>query len=95
MYYMVAVKPDGAYLYSSIAVLAHDLTTWATGDVLRVEVRTIAPGTARLTVYQNGTALFSYDDVGHFVASGQPGIGLRSGTGGMSLDDWEGGELAP
>ena len=91
-YYMVAVKPDGAYLYSSLSQLAHDGTGWATGDVLRLEVRTVAPSTARLTVYRNGTELFSYDDAERFIASGQPGIGLRVSTGGMSLDDWEGGE---
>jgi hypothetical protein len=95
MYYMVAVKPDGAYLYASpLAELAHDPTIWASGDVLRLEVQTVAPGTARLTVYRNATALFSYDDVGHFVASGRPGIGLHDSTGSMSLDDWEGGDIA-
>ena len=94
--YMVAVKPGGADLYSSsngtFSQLAHDATDWATGDVLRLEVRTVAPSTARLTVYRNGTELFSYDDAEHFIASGQPGIGLLASTGGMSLDDWEGGD---
>ena len=37
--YWLAVKPDGAYLYSlngTMHLLAHDTTTWATGDVLRL-----------------------------------------------------------
>jgi hypothetical protein len=96
-YYMVTVKPDGAYLYvwsnGFFAQLAHDVTAWATGDVLRLEVNTVAPNTARLKIYRNGSALFSYDDAVHFVASGQPGIGLHDLAGSMSLDDWEGGDL--
>ena len=94
---MVAVKPDGAYLFSSFSQLAYNATGWDPGDVLRLEVRTVTPNTAHLTVYQNGTALFSYDDTEHFVANGQPGIGLFASTAGMSLDNWEGGNtvLAP
>jgi hypothetical protein len=97
-YYMVKIKPGGADLYSSsngtFFQLAHNVTAWATGDVLRLEVRTVAPSTAHLTVYRNETELFSYDDSDHFIASGQPGIGLNSNTEGMSLDDWEGGDTA-
>ena len=96
---MVTVRPDGAYLYAfskvAFAQLAHDPTTWAIGDVLRLEVRTVAPNTARLTVYRNGSEVFSYDDAAHFVEGGQPGIGLHDNTGDMSLDDWEGGDIAP
>jgi hypothetical protein len=95
---MVTVKPGGADLYASsngvFAQLAHDATGWASGDVLRVEVRTASRNTAHLTVYQNGIELFSYDDTAYFIASGEPGIGLRDSTGDMSLDDWEGGDIA-
>ena len=97
-YYMVTVKPGGADLYASsngvFAQLAHDATGWASGDVLRLEVRTVARNAAHLTVYQNGIELFSYDDTAYFIASGQPGIGLHDSTGDMSLDDWEGGDIA-
>ena len=96
-FYLVTVKPVGADLYSwtngALTQLAHDDTVWATGDVLRLAVRTVAETTAHLTVYQNGVELLSYDDADSFIASGQPGIALRSGTGGMSLDDWEGGSV--
>ncbi len=71
--------------------LVHDATGWATGDTLRLEVRTVATNTARLTVYRNGSALFTHDDASHFIASGQPGIGLFATTA-ISLDDWRGGE---
>jgi hypothetical protein len=92
-YYMAVIKSDGTYLYSSFALLGHDATTWATGDISRLAVRTVAPGLARLVLYRNGSPIFSYDDADHFVASGRPGIGLSAGTEGISLDDWEAGEL--
>jgi|ERR1044071_9943497 hypothetical protein len=96
-FYLVTIKPGGADLYSwsngALTRLAHDGTAWATGDVLRLAVRTVAETTAHLTVYQNGIELLNYDDSGSFIASGQPGIGLRSSIGGMSLDDWEGGSV--
>jgi hypothetical protein len=96
--YWVAVKADGLYLYSFVQNVFHELvydaTLWATRDVLRLEVQTVAASTARLTVYRNGHALFTYDDAAYFIANGQPGIGLYA-TAAMSLDEWEGGELAP
>jgi hypothetical protein len=96
--YWVAVKADGAYLYSFVQNVFHELvydaTLWTTGDVLRLEVRTVAANTARLTVYRNGEALFTYDDADYFIASGQPGIGVYA-TAAMALDEWEGGELTP
>jgi hypothetical protein len=73
-------------------LLVHDPTIWATGDMLRLEVRTIAPNVARLTVHRNGTWLFNHDDASHFLAGGQPGIGLYATTA-IALDDWEGGAL--
>jgi hypothetical protein len=95
--YVVAVKPDGAYLYSFVGgafyQLAHDATGWATGDVLRLEVRTVAAGTARLMVYRNGSQLLVHDDAEHFLDGGQPGIGLHASTL-IALDDWAGGDLA-
>jgi hypothetical protein len=94
--YWLAVKGDGAYLYSYVNgafhLLAQDATIWATGDTLRLEVRTIAPSTARLTVLRNGVPLFTHDDGSHFIAGGQPGIGLYATTA-IALDDWEGGAL--
>lgn len=93
--YWLAIKEDGAHLYSFVNgvfhELVHDGTGWATGDTLRLEVRTVATNTARLTVYRNGSALFAHDDASHFIASGQPGIGLFATTA-ISLDDWRGGE---
>ena len=95
--YWVALKPDGAYLYALVNdvfyLLVHDATHWSTGNVLRLEVRTVAANTARLTVYRNGSPLFTYDDADSFIESGQPGIGLYATTA-MSLDDWAGGKLA-
>jgi hypothetical protein len=94
--YWLALKGDGAYLYSYVNgafhLLVHDATIWATGDILRLEVRTVANGTARLKVLRNGVALFSHDDASHFIGSGQPGIGLYATTA-IALDDWEGGAL--
>ena len=94
--YIIAIKSDGAYLYAFVSPnffeLMHDVTGWATGDVVRLEVRTVAGSTARLTVYRNGSQLFTYDDAAHFIAGGQPGIGLHAATA-IALDDWEGGDL--
>jgi hypothetical protein len=96
--YWVAIKPDGAWLYSFVNgvfhLLVHDATPWATGDVLRLAVHTVAANTARLTVYRNGGLLFTVDDAEHFIASGQPGIGLYASTA-VALDAWEGGKLPP
>jgi len=93
--YWVAIKEDGAHLYSFVNgvfhELVHDVTGWTTDDTLRLEVRTVATSTARLTVSRNGIALFTHDDASHFIASGQPGIGLFASTA-ISLDDWRGGE---
>lgn len=72
--------------------LVHDGSNWSTGDTLRFEVRTIATSTARLTVYRNGSPLFTYDDADHIIPDGQPGIGLYATTA-ISLDDWQGGTL--
>ena len=95
--YNVAIKIDGAHLYSFLGgtffELGHDATSWATGDILRLEVRTVAPNTARLTVYRNGRQLFTHDDPDHFIAVGQPGIALYASTA-TAFDDWEGGEVA-
>ena len=95
--YWVAMKADGAYLYAllngSFYQLAHDPTSWSTGDVLKLSVRTVDTSTARLTVYRNGTPLFTHDEVTHFIGSGYPGIGLYASTA-VSLDDWQGGELS-
>jgi Concanavalin A-like lectin/glucanases superfamily/Putative esterase len=96
--YWVAVKDDGAYLYSFVNgvfyELVHDATPWSTGDVLRLEARTVATNTARLTVHRNDVVLFTHDDAAYFIAGGQPGIGLYA-SGAMALDDWEGGTLNP
>jgi Concanavalin A-like lectin/glucanases superfamily/Putative esterase len=94
--YWVAIKDDGAYLYSHLNgefyQLVHEATPWSTGDVLRLEARTVATNTARLTVYRNGLVLFTHDDAAHFIPNGQPGIGMYA-TAAMALDDWEGGTL--
>ena len=94
--YWLAIKADGAYLYSFVNgafhLLVHDTTGWSTGDTLRLEARTVAANVARLTVYRNGSPLFVYDDAGYFIESGDPGIGLFATTT-VSLDDWEGGNL--
>lgn len=96
--YWVAVKSDGAYLYSFLNdvfhELVHDTTPWSTGDVLRLEVQTVAANTARLTVYRNGSPLVTYDDPDYFIEGGQPGLGLYA-TAAMSLDHWVGGLLDP
>jgi hypothetical protein len=93
--YWAVIKPDGSYLYSYVGgvfhLLAHDATVWATGDALRLEVVTVAASTARLTVSRNGEALVTVDDAAHFIASGQPGIGLYASTS-VALDGWEGGD---
>ena len=92
--YIVAVKADGAYLYAfannTFYQSAQDPTIWSTGDTLKLSVQTVAPGTARLMVYRNGSLLITYDDSDHFIAAGQPGIGLF-GSSATSVDDWEGG----
>src|SRR6185295_6531430 len=93
--YWAVVKPDGAYVYSYVNGVFHQLvfdpTPWATGDVLRLEARTVAANTARLTVYRNGSLLFTVDDADHFIASGQPGIGMYAGAA-VALDAWQGGK---
>lgn len=96
-FYMARVTAAGATLNSSIdgvfTELASNPSAWAPGDVLRLSVQTVSRNVAHLVVYRNNIEVFHYDDVGAFIASGQPGIGLRAGTIGISLDDWEGGEL--
>ena len=96
--YFVKINAAGADLYSwsngIFTQFAHDATSRASGDVVRLGVRTVAGNTAHLTVYRNGAELFSYDDAASFIAGGQPGIGLHNDTVSMSMDDWEGGELA-
>lgn len=96
-FYMARVSVTGVTLNASIdgvfSELASNSSAWATGDVLRLSVQTVSRNIAHLIVYRNNTELFHYDHVGAFIASGQPGIGLRAGTIGISLDDWEGGEL--
>ena len=96
--YVATIKSDGAYLYSLMSgtffQLVHDVTGWATGDILRLEVRTVGASTARLTVYRNGNQLFSYDDASHFIAGGQPGVGVNESTT-VAVDDWESGNLDP
>jgi hypothetical protein len=95
--YWAAVKTDGVHLYAFVGgafhELSHDASGWSRGDTLRLEVRTVAPGTARLTVYRNGLALLTYDDSAHFIADGQPGIGIHASVPGISLEDWRGGEV--
>ena len=92
--YWVAVKNDGAYLYSVVNgvfhELVHDATPWSTGDILRLEARTVVTNTARLTVRRNDIVLFTHDDTAYFIPSGKPGIGMYA-SGAMALDDWEGG----
>jgi Putative esterase len=94
--YWLVVRADGAHLYAFVSgtfyELVHDVTGWSTGDTLRLEVRTVAANTARLTVYRNGSTLFEHQDASHFIASGQPGIGLFATTA-VSFDDWRGGEV--
>lgn len=96
-FYLVRVTAGGTDLYSSFngvfSQLAHNPTVFATGDVVKFAVRTATRNTAHLTVYRNGIEVFSYDDAISFIPGGQPGISLRDGLTGMSLDDWEGGEL--
>jgi Concanavalin A-like lectin/glucanases superfamily/Putative esterase len=95
--YWVAIKEDGAHLFSFVGgefhELSYDATPWSTGDVLRVEAQTIAANTARLTVYRNGSVLFTHEDATYFIANGHPGIGMFATTA-MALDDWEGGRLS-
>jgi hypothetical protein len=62
--------------------------------VLRLDVVTVATNTARLTVSRNGNGLVTVDDAAHFIANGQPGIGLYAGTA-VALDAWEGGSVPP
>ena len=94
--YWAAVKADGVHLYAFVNgvfyQLVHNPTQWVTGDVIRLAVQTVAANTARLVLYRNGSVLFGYDDATHFIASGQPGIGLHT-MAAVRLDDWTGGEL--
>jgi hypothetical protein len=94
--YWLALKADGAYLYALVHgvffQLAHDPTVWSTGDTVRLEVRTMAATTARLTVMRNGVPLMIHDETSHFIGDGRPGIGLYASTA-VALDDWEGGAL--
>ena len=96
-YYLARVNLDGTDLYSSVngsfTLLRHDPRTWTTGDVLKLDVITSTRNTAHLTVYRNGVELFDYNDSTSFIADGQPGIGLRAGVAGMSIDDWQGGAV--
>jgi hypothetical protein len=96
--YWVAIKADGAHLYAFVHdvfyELVHDPTVWEMGDVVRLEVQTVAPEIARLTLRQNGVTLVTLDEGDHFLAQGQPGLGLYA-LDMVALDAWAGGELAP
>src|SRR5262249_9692457 len=54
-FYLARVNANGVDLYSwmggSLRALGHDSSGWANGDLLRLEVRTVAQATAHLTVY--------------------------------------------
>jgi len=49
-----------------------------------------------LRMYQNGVQFGgdqSDTDATRITAAGKPGLVMRAGSGGMTLDDWEGGDV--
>ena len=95
--YWAAVKSDGAHLYVFVNGSHHEIgkdpTAWTTGDMLRLEVRTVAASTARLSVLRNGEVLFTYDETTAFIADGHPGVGVYAISAPLAVDDWSGGSL--
>jgi chitodextrinase len=91
--YRIYLRWDGAY-YS---LATGSAVTWQVGDVLRLEVTgSVDPVT--LALYHNGVQVLSWLSTGsgYVRVGGSPGIGIYSPSGtGLTLGDWEGGNLAP
>ncbi len=70
---------------------------WQVGDVLRLEV-TGSANPVTVTLFRNGNAVLSWTSSSdaEVKTGGSPGIGIYSASGdGLTLDNWEGGELLP
>src|SRR5207247_7202716 len=71
--------------------------TWQVGDVLTLGVRGSA-NPMTLTLYRNGNAVLTWTSSSdaEVKTGGSPGIGIYSPSGlGLTLDNWEGGNLVP
>ena len=67
-------------------VLRTFATTFATNDVMRIEVRG-----QTITCLKNGVSLGSFTDAS--LAAGSPGVGVYGNS--LRIDDWEGNSLGP
>lgn len=91
--YRIYARWDGAYY-----LLASDTkVTWQVGDVLRMDSKgSVNPLT--VTMYRNGSAVLAWTSSvpAQVRTGGSPGIGIFSPAGqGLTLDNWQGGNLAP
>jgi chitodextrinase len=91
--YRIYSRWDGGYYSLSVG----NTVTWQIGDILRLEVSgTVDPIT--ITMYRNGSAVLSWVSTGsgQVRTGGSPGLGIYSPAGmGLTIDNWEGGNLAP
>jgi hypothetical protein len=91
--YRIYRRWDGNYYL----VAAGTTETWQVGDVLTLGVRGSA-NPMTLTLYHNGNAVLTWTSSSdaEVKTGGSPGIGIYSPSGqGLTLDNWEGGNLVP
>ena len=91
--YRIYRRWDGGYYL----LAAGTTETWQVGDVLTLGVRGSA-NPMTLTLYHNGNAVLSWTSSSdaEVRTGGSPGIGIYSPSGqGLTLDNWEGGNLVP
>ena len=87
--YGIAVYWDGVW----VPLASAGSVTWQAGDTLRLEA-TGSASPVTLTLYCNGSPVLATSTSVYVIDGGNPGLGLASSGGqGLTLDDWEGGNL--
>jgi hypothetical protein len=87
--YRIYLRKDGLY-YS---LTTGSTETWVPGDIVGLEAAGLNP--VQLTLLRNGNPVLTYTDTTENLVGGSPGIGIYSPSGyHLTIDDWEGGNLA-
>lgn len=96
-FYYAAIYNDGSGTYTTVVgkvvsgtntVLASTFQAWVDGDTLEIEVE----GTD-LRVYRNGTEIATLASTDSDLSTGVPGLVLSGGGQGLTMDDFEGGNI--
>jgi hypothetical protein len=87
--YRIYLRKDGLYYLLSTG----NTETWSAGDIIGLEAAGLNP--VQLTLLRNGNPVLTYTDTTENLVGGSPGIGIYSPSGyHLTIDDWEGGDLA-